>query len=109
MIRTVRSAAIAAALAAAGPGLAQGVFVSPNITDAPRETPRYTGAQAQTHAILRRFGLGDVDVRRLSPGQIALVNRWASSDRPQGEIRNNLETVVSGRGLGRRLLGAVTR
>ena len=91
------------------PGSAQGVFVTPNITDAPREEVRYEGVAAQVHGKLRRFGLGDVDPRGLTPGQIGQIVHLTGLDRPHGEIRNRLETVIRGDGLGRRILDRVVR
>ena len=110
MVPIVRPALVALALAlAAAPATAQGVFVEPNIAIGPREPVSLTGAQRTARMNLERYGLRDVDVRRLSSGQLAQINHHVSRDRPSGEIRNQLETVVSGRGLGQRLLDRVTR
>lgn len=103
-------AALAAILALGVPASAQGVFVSPNITDrdAASSGPPLRGGLRTLYNDLRFYGFGDIDVRRLSPGQIGAIQHYVNSDRPDGEIRNQIASIIRG-GLGQRILDRVTR
>ena len=100
--------ATAMIVALAAPATAQGVFVTPNITDAPREEVPYRGGLRTLHNELRSYGYGDVDVRRLSSSQIGTIRHIMYSGRSDGEIRNRIGTILRG-GLGQRILDGVTR
>ena len=92
-------------LSAATPAGAQGVFVSPGL-EAPGRP--LTGLRARVARELPRYGYRDVDVRRLSVGQLAHISSLIHSDRSFGDVKGHIGAALR-RGLLQRGLDRVTR
>ena len=89
------AAAVAAAtitLVPALPASAQGVFVSPPPA---RAAAPLTGIRANVAQQLRFYGLGNVDVRRLTGSQVAQINTVLHSDRSEGDKRALIRSALS--------------
>lgn len=72
---------------------AQGVFLSPNVST---QRPQLTGLRAHVQSELPNFGYRNVDVRRLSNGQVAHINSLIHSGRSNGDIRGMIGATLRG-------------
>jgi hypothetical protein len=99
--------AAALPLQAAPAAAQQGVFVAPppSVTGPARQL---TGVRADIARELPYYGYGDVDVRRLSAGQVSQIYHLLYSNRSQGDKRGLIGAVLR-RGLLQRGVDRILR
>ncbi|MGB3553086.1 MAG: hypothetical protein WBA25_00430 [Jannaschia sp.] len=100
------AAALAATLPLTAPATAQTIFVAPQATALP--SGPLVGQRADVARELPRYGYGDVDVRRLSSGQVAQIAHLIYSGRSEGDIRGQIGSTLR-RGLLQRGVDRVIR
>ena len=105
----MRHAILATCLAAslAAPAAAQSIALPQPDYAVSGDTP-LTGTRASVARELPRFGFGDIDVRRLSSGQVAHIHGLVYSGRSDGDIRGHISATLR-RGLLQRGVDRVTR
>ena len=108
MTRTPARLARAAALALAATGLpaaAQGVFVGP--PPGVGQPQALDGKRGRVARELAQFGLGGVDVSRLSNGTVALLDNALHESRSHGDKAARLRSILSGGGILQRGIDAI--
>lgn len=107
---------LAAALTAATlalPVAAQGVFVPPPPSATPPSSAAgsgvLTGQRAEIARELPYLGYPDVDVRRLSNGEVAHIAALLHSDMSRGDVHGHVGTVLRGGGILQRAVDGLIR
>ncbi len=92
------------AIALAAPVVAQtrGVYYAYDVDEVPPGPLR--GQRADVAVNLPRYGYRDVDVRRLSNGQVAQISALIHSNRSEGDIRSLVASTLRGGALQRTII-----
>lgn len=98
---------LAVALSAPVAAQTRGVYYAYDIDEVPPGPLR--GQRADVAVNLPRYGYRDVDVRRLSNGQIAQISALIHSNRSEGDIRSLVASTLRGGALQRTIVNTLGR